>query len=247
MQTTPPPESRRRALKRLAAVGLAFSLISLTGCEQIYRQYGEAQEKLGDSRAAKGEYPEAVLAYEAALSGRPESAETHLKIGLIYDEQLDDPISAAHHFQRYLDLAPEGRRRKDVEGFIKEDHLKLLTRMGNGAILPQREAVRLKNDNLELRKTIQTLRADIEASTRERAAMLKAMGKTEAKNFGGKQVKKPLVPGVRVHVVGRGETLGSISRKYYGREANWKRIQDANFNPMEGAAKLQIGMELMIP
>lgn len=224
-----------------------LSLNAFTGCEQVYRQYGEAQEKLGDSRASKGEYAAAVLAYEAALSGLPESAETHLKIGLIYDEQLDEPISAAHHFQRYLALAPEGRRRKDVEGFIKEDHLKLLTRMGNGAILPQREAVRLKNDNLELRKTIQNLRAEIESATRERAAMLKAMGKTEAKNFGGKQVKKPLVPGVRTHTVGRGETLGSISKKYYGREANWKRIQDANFNPMEGTATLQIGMELMIP
>ena len=45
-----------------------------------------------------------------------------------------------------------------------------------------------------------------------------------------------------------GDTLASISRKFYkNNSARWKDIQDANFNALEGTAKLKPGMVLMIP
>ncbi len=225
-------------LVALAAVAFLFS-----GCDQIYRQHHEQLRDAAESRAAAKEYKEAVALYEASLDETPESALIHYKLGLLYDGKLGQPVSAVHHFQRYLDLAPEGSHAKDVRNMIAEDNLKLLTRYGNGATIPQHEAVRLKNDNLALRKQVLELRTELEAAAEARAQILKSLGRSTAPE----QTQKDLVPGVRTYTVQRGDTLASISRKFYKSPAHWKRIQDANFNIMRGAATLKTGMVLMIP
>jgi nucleoid-associated protein YgaU len=48
-------------------------------------------------------------------------------------------------------------------------------------------------------------------------------------------------------VVASGETLASIAQKYYKNKARWKEIQDANFFPSDGTAKIKPGDELAIP
>ncbi len=223
-----------------------FSLFSLSGCEQVYRQRAEQQRAAAESKIAAGEYQAGISLYEASLDESPESAVIHYKLGLLYDEKLSQPMSAVHHFQRYLVLAPDGPHVKDVQNMIKEDQLKLITRYGNGATIPQQEAVRLKNDNLALRKQILDLRAELEASSKARALALKNLGKAGTA-FRQEQVQKELVPGVQTYTVMKGDTLASISRKFYKTPGRWKRIQDANFNTMEGTAKLKVGMVLMIP
>jgi len=224
----------------------ALVLICFSGCEKIYQQHASRQQANADLKSAAGEHQAAVELYESALDGTPESAEIHYKLGMLYDEKLKQPINAVHHFQRYLALAPEGAHASDVKNFIKEDQLKMVTRFGNGATIPQQEAVRLKNDNFALRKQVLDLRAELEAASKARALALKNAG-TGAKAARGAQVQKPLVPGVKTYTVTPGDTLASISRKFYGNSGRWKRIQDANFNTMEGTARLQPGMVLMIP
>src|SRR5690606_28898117 len=107
------------------------------------------------------------------LDGTPNSAQIHYQLGLIYDDKLKESFSAIHHFQRYLDLEPEGRHAEDVRNFIKEDQLKLASLHGHGATIPQHEAVRLKNENLELRKQLLTLRKELDAAIQQRIAALK--------------------------------------------------------------------------
>jgi len=48
----------------------------------------------------------------------------------------------------------------------------------------------------------------------------------------------------RTHVVARGDTLGDISRQYYGTTRHWKKIQDANKVDPDG---LHVGQKLIIP
>ena len=245
-----PGGTERRELKLLpfaiTRVAWLLALLSLAGCEQVYRQRAEQQRSSAESKIASSEYAEAVALYEASLDGTPESALVHYKLGLLYDEKLSQPISAVHHFQRYLALAPDGVHAKDVKNMIKEDQLKMIAHYGNGATIPQQEAVRLKNDNLALRKQILDLRAELEAASRARALALKSLGKGAA-GLRQEQIQKDLVPGVQTYTVEKGDTLASISRKFYKTPGRWKRIQDANFNTMEGTAKLKVGMVLMIP
>ncbi len=239
-----PPFASRFAL--LAAVaGLALLPLALTGCDQAFEDRGQRNAALADQKAAAGQYAQAVPLYEAALDGTPQSAEIHFKLGLIYEDQLKTPISAIHHFQRYLALAPNGSHARDVQRFLKEDEFKLAASMGNGATVSQEDAKRLKNANLEMGKKIVQLKTDLEAALKSRSEAYKLLGKAGGPKM--EQLQKPLVDGVRTYTVQRGDTLASIARKFYNNAAKSKQIQDANFEPMDGTAKLQIGMVLMVP
>jgi LysM repeat protein len=222
---------------------IALALVAtfaLTSCDQLLKNHSEQKLDLAEKKDAEGDFAGAVPMYEGSLDGTPKTAVIHYKLALIYDEHLGQPISALHHFQRYLELAPEGPHAKEVKGFIKEDQLKLTASQGHGATVPQEEAARLKNDNLALRKQVVQLQGQLQ----QQALLARAL-----KTSGGKleQVQKELVPGMRTYTVDQGDTLASISRKFYKSAARWKDIQDANFNALEGTAKLKPGMTLMIP
>ena len=64
--------------------------------------------KDADASVAQGDYLQAIGLYEATLDGTAASADTHYKLGLLYDDKLSDPLNALHHFKRYVALAPEG-------------------------------------------------------------------------------------------------------------------------------------------
>jgi len=231
-----------------ALVALCCAALLLSGCDQAFQNNFERRFAEAEKKAAEQDYPAAVLLYEAALDGTPKSAEAHYKLGLIYDDQLQMPVSALHHFQRYVDLAPAGEHAKETQKFIQADQLKLGAALGSGASVSQEEAKRVKNDNLALRKKVLQLQTDLENANKARAALLKAVGKSAPAGFKQEQIQKPLVPGVATYTVQSGDTLASIARKSYkNNSARWKNIQDANFEPMEGTAKLQPGMVLMIP
>ncbi|QOJ13160.1 MAG: LysM peptidoglycan-binding domain-containing protein [Planctomycetia bacterium] len=51
----------------------------------------------------------------------------------------------------------------------------------------------------------------------------------------------------RTHTVKRGETLAGISKRYYGDETKWKRIQSANKAKVPDPKKLKVGTVLTIP
>lgn len=58
----------------------------------------------------------------------------------------------------------------------------------------------------------------------------------------------PAAPkGPRVHVVGKGDTLGRLSGKYYGKSSAWQKILDANPQLGKDGAKLSVGMKITIP
>lgn len=223
----------------------AVALVGLAGCDQAFEDRSQRNAALADQKAASQQYTEAIGLYEAALDGTPQTAEIHFKLGLIYEDRLKDPVSAIHHFQRYLAIAPEGPRAKDAQRFLKEDEFKLNASLGNGATVSQEDAKRLKNANLELGKKIIQLKTDLEAALKARSEAYKLLGKSGGPKL--EQVQKPLVEGVRTYTVQRGDTLASIARKFYNNTAKSKQIQDANFEPMDGTAKLQIGMVLMVP
>ena len=50
-----------------------------------------------------------------------------------------------------------------------------------------------------------------------------------------------------IHKVISNDSLFKISRKYYGNEANWHKIYEANRDNMSGPNALYIGQELLIP
>lgn len=209
----------------------------LCGCERLFDRGTKGDIEAAEKKSAAGEYQAAIKLYESALDGTTKTAHVHYKLAVIYADKLRSPLDALHHFDRYLDLAPSGLYAKEAKAFRKEGEQKLLASLSKGNPVSQDEAVRLKNDNLSLRKALVELRAQKNATPPPTPAGMKK----------GEQIQKPIPAGSRTHVVQPGETLASIAAKYYKSKGRWKDIQDANFYALEGTAKIKPGMTLIIP
>ncbi|MBA3849704.1 MAG: peptidoglycan-binding protein [Opitutus sp.] len=58
---------------------------------------------------------------------------------------------------------------------------------------------------------------------------------------------QPSSAGARRHTVRPGDTLSSLSQRYYGNRTRWRDIYQANRSQMKGESDLKVGMELVIP
>jgi LysM repeat protein len=123
----------------------------------------------GNDAVLRGEFQQAVQCYEAALDGTMLTAEGHYRLGLVYEDKLKNDVAALHHFERYLELAPQGQFATDVKGYVERLRLVIVSRFAEGTVVPAREATRLKNENLALRQEIAEMR-DQQAKAKSTAA-----------------------------------------------------------------------------
>jgi nucleoid-associated protein YgaU len=188
-----------------------------------------------DGKSAQGDFARAVDLYEAALDDSESSqrAEVHYKLALLYDDKLSDPVSALHHFQRYLALNPNGAHTKDVKDSIKRDEVAALTALSGDSVITRAEAARLRNENLTLHK-------ELEARAASRRIALENSQGNDAKKDGAKKSEQ-------TYVVQSGDTLFSISRKFYKSPKRWKAILEANKKNVRDPKDLTVGQTLVIP
>ena len=211
---------------------MLLALIS-AGCDRMITPRHAQQLKDAESKAAAGDFARAISLYESALEDRPGDAEVHYKLALLYDDKMNDSLNALHHFKRYLVIAPTGPRANDVKGFVKRDEVALLTSLSGDALISRAEATRLRNENLSLRRDLYEARGRSHIVTSEQAA-------TPSKT------KNPDT-GRQTYVVQHGDTLASISRKFYKTSTRWKQILDANRDVINDPKKLAPGQTLVIP
>lgn len=216
---------------------LAALLCAATGCERLFDKGSKQSTDTADKKVKAGDVQGAIKLYEGSLDGSAKTADVHYKLALLYADKVGSPVDAMHHFSRYLALAPSGIHAKEAKDYKREGEAKLLASYAKGSPLNQDEAVRLRNQNLQLQKSLAELRAQKAATPVPLPPGVKK----------GEQVQKPIPPGGRKHVVVAKETLATIAAKYYKNKARWKDIQDANFYSVEGTAKIRPGMTLYIP
>lgn len=213
---------------------LTAAALLLAGCDKVLTDRPKDIIAAADQKSKAGDYREAVKLYERALDGTAETADVHYKLAVIYDEKLKRPVSALHHFQRYLDLAPKGTFADESRAFTKEGQRKLAGGLAGSGPASQSEMVRLKNENLNLQKQL------LEARQRLSALSVAAAKRAD-------ETKAPLPPGSRRHVVQSGETPASISQKYYNTRNRAQDILDANHNQLGGKNIIKPGQTLIIP
>ncbi|HEX3818548.1 MAG TPA: tetratricopeptide repeat protein [Chthoniobacterales bacterium] len=214
-----------------------FSLGALAGCDRMITQRKTQFTQDADAKVQQGDYIEAVNLYEAALDGTPSSAEVHYKLALLYDDQMNDPLDALHHFKRVLTLEPTGKHAEEVKSFMKRDQLTLLTKLSGDTIVTRAEAVRLQNENLALRKQIEDRwEANKTSKAAEKSARLRRPNEINKSDEKG-----------RTYVVERGDTLASISRKFYKTSSRWGKILAGNPEILAKPSDLKPGQKLRIP
>src|SRR5882762_10814119 len=105
---------------------MLLALIS-AGCDRMITPRHAQQLKDAESKAVAGDFARAISLYESALEDRPGDAEVHYKLALLYDDKMNDPLNALHHFKRYLTLSPNGSHANDVKSLVKHDEIALVT------------------------------------------------------------------------------------------------------------------------
>src|SRR5437762_2780353 len=223
---------------RIAIAWVWLSILFICGlgaCDRIgTSRYAQLMQD-ADSKSASGDFARAINLYEAALDDSPRCAEIHYKLALLYDDKLNDPVSALHHFKRYLALSPNGPHAKEVNRSIKHDEVAALTALSGDSVIPRSEAAQLRNENLNLRKELET------RTSSSRITQQKSQG-TDASSKKTASKKSD-----RTYVVKSGDTLFSISRKFYKSPKRWKEILNANEKNIHDAKKLTVGQTLVIP
>ena len=222
---------------KFAAVCFALSMLPglfFCGCDRMMSSRQTQLIKDAEAKAAQADFVRAINLYEAALDDTPGCAEVHYRLALLYDDKLEDPLNALHHFKRYLTLAPNGAHAADVQKVIKRDELLLATSLSGDAVVTRAEAARLRNENLSLRKHLE------QRATKTAAAESTTQSRESEKN-GGRKPKR------QTYVVQPGDTLASISRRFYHSSARWKEILDANRKSIDDPEKLRAGQSLIIP
>ena len=211
-----------------------FWLCAPIGCDRVGSSRHTQLMQDADNKSAQGDFERAVDLYEAALDDSENSrkAEVHYKLGLIYDDKLNDPVSALHHFKRCLALSPNGPHANDVKNSMKRDEIAALTALSGDSVITRAEAARLRNENLTLHK-------ELGARAAPRTVLEKSQG-NDAKKPGSKKAEQ-------TYVVQSGDTLFSISRKFYNSPKRWKAILEANKKKIRDPKDLTVGQTLVIP
>src|SRR5437588_10499998 len=212
-------------------------LVGLTACDRLGGSRHAQLIQDGDAKSAQGDFARAINLYEAALddSESIRNAEIHYKLALLYDDKLNDPVSALHHFKRYIALSPNGPHAKEVTNSIKHDEIAALTALSGDSVIPRSEAVQLRNENLNLRKELEARPGSLRSAPEKSQASDASSKKTAAKKAD------------RTYVVRSGDTLFSISRKFYKSPKRWKEILDANRKNIRDPKKLTVGETLVLP
>jgi LysM repeat protein len=215
-----------------------FVVVVSSNCNRMTTPRPTEIMKEADEKAAAGDFVQAVGMYESILDSSSGSAEVHYRLALLYDDKMNDPLHALHHFKRYLTIAPDGAHATEVKNFMKRDELALLTNLSGDSVVPRAEGARLRNENLTLRKELEDARVAAHGGAPE-----KTHDKHAAKNAAAKK------PGAKSHnyVVKSGDTLASISRKFYKTSGHWKKIRDANADKIDDPQDLKVGETLTIP
>ena len=143
-------------LGRAVSISLAFLCVAIVcGCDRMVTPRDTQLVKDADAKAAQGDFRGAINLYETALDGTERSSDIHYKLALLYDDKMNDPLNALHHFKRYLTLNPNGTRASEVKDFMKRDEIALLTNLSGDSVVTHTESIRLRDENLRLRKQIE--------------------------------------------------------------------------------------------
>ncbi|MEM8549933.1 MAG: LysM peptidoglycan-binding domain-containing protein [Verrucomicrobiota bacterium] len=260
---------------RIIAVGLLFGLLLLgSACtdqgalevvdERDEKHFNRAQSKLSEQR-----YDDALSAFLKVIEKRREAPESHLEVGMLYQEYRGDPIAAIYHYRRYLEILPESKEAPMVKQMVesaKKDFARQL------AGQPFNDEI----DRLDLMEILEVLRGENLALKEELAASKLRVQQLEGATVSSPEFNRnqpqqttprpqpaptrprtntvtitPVTPtppaATATYVVQEGDTLSRISRRFYGTDNRWQDIFYANRDVLPSPNALRVGQTLKIP
>lgn len=167
---------------------------------------------------------EAISLCRETLLKHPEFARLHLELGALWQSQ-GKPIDAVYHYNKYLEIRPDSDKSEMVTE-LKTKILRDLVAELDGFVpagMVDEGVGHIGPIPVGNEETVDTDVPEVSATP----------GPT------------PSLP--KTHTVRRGDTLGKISRKWYGQSSRWKEIYEANKDVIPANHNLKIGQVLIIP
>ena len=234
----------RSAAAASAAALLACALLAAAGCGGRPDEAREARHPLLRKAAAAREAEDAdraIALCERLLRRHPDNSAAHRELALLLDHYRDDAPGAIVHYRRYLELRPDSAQREAVEEMLHHCEVAYGAHLVQAPDSLKRELAAKDARIRELELEVVQLR-----EARDGTGPAIAVPRSVAKDARAKAAAAETAA-TRTHVVGPGETLATISKKYYGTPARWKDIHQANRDRLPDANRVREGMELTIP
>jgi len=243
----------------MAVLGLGFA--ALLGCGPPPAA-GDPFLRRGIKLREEGDYGAAADAFERCLRRRPELAEAHLRVALLYEDHLGEPLRALYHFSIYLAERPHGANadlaRRSVERLEQAWLTELLARFpepleaaAQQAAEAARENARLLEHKTFLIERLREINREV-TSLREQLARSQIPNSTEAPVSPAGEPPLPLtppvtLPAVTTYEVKKGDTLSEVARQLYGSSRYWQALRAANSRTLTDGDILVPGMTLRVP
>ena len=244
------------------------SLLMLGACSpdgvEVVSETDEKQYQLAQDFKSQGRIEEALSAFLRVIDARRAAPESHLEAGYIYLRTMKDPVRAIYHFDRYLQFKPQSPQASQVRQLIetaqKEFARQLPAQPYSGDL-----------DRIDLMELVKTLKQENDSLKRDLVAAEKRVGQLEnvlsqARRMPGpqaqgnttvRQEQPPRTTGgstppdpadvPRTYTVQSGDTLSTISRRFYGTPSRWIDIFQANRDRLSSENALRVGQEIRIP
>lgn len=257
----------RRTIALSALVALAASYVLFAGgCDrnnaQVVREEDESHFVRGKEELKKGNFMEALAAFTKVTEKRRDAPESHLDLGLIYLNNIKDPIEAIHHFRKYLELKPDKKSEQSrrVRQCIDTAQKQILASAPGNPYGISSETIEMENtmrkireENLKLKQELAAANAKIESLENSRIKIRETVETRTGASGSPLTIREERTVAAASettaasYTVQVGDTLSSISRKMYGTPAKWKEIYNENRDKLPTPQSLKPGQTIKIP
>ena len=259
-------------LRKTSLFFVTLSLFILAGCApsgfEVVSETDEKQFQLAQDFKGEGRTGEALSAFLRVIDARRDAPESHLEAGYIYLRTMKDPIRAIYHFERFLQFRPQSPQATQVRQLIetaqKEFARQLPAQPYQGELdridlMELVKTLKLENDSLKrdlvtaerklaeigVQTNLTTEIAPVGVSPQPRLAPVPQVQVPQSAVPASSQPDPANVP--RAYTVQSGDSLSSISNKFYGTSSRWIDIYQANRDRLKSENALRVGQEIRIP
>ncbi len=248
-------------------LGLLLHLFA--GCApsgvEVLNETDEKQYQLAQDYKTQGRMEEALSAFLRVIDARRDAPESHLEAGYIYLHELKDPIRAIYHFDRYLQFKPQSPQAGQVRQLIETAQKEFARQLPAQPYQGELDRIDLMELVKNLKQENESLKRDLVAAENRIKQLENVLG--DARRIPSAQSGATVTPQAsvqrqsqtataatpdpasvpRTHTVQAGDTLSTISARYYGTPSRWIDIYQANRDRLRSENALKVGQEIRIP
>jgi len=164
------------ARHRCALWGLALFCLMFSACDPRDKgpqgaEIDDPNYRLGQRLVKQGRSQEALAAYLRVIAERGEAApESHLEAGIIYLQQIKDPIAAIYYFRKYLERNPNSPQAPQVRGLVEGAKREFARTLPANPLENQSERLDMVEQINRLQRENEQLKAELLSAVRSAAS-----------------------------------------------------------------------------